>query len=442
MPLRRIRMPGPRPGMPWWEPVSQREKNVVIMAFTRKDTATGKLYAHTALGGGALGLFGSGSMCSWPNAIRDVHRVFSDTTPVDRSKIHDDSNGRSCIWGLAATTLGAVLHETAHTFGLPHVRDSRGVMSRGFDYLNRVVTVVEPPCRGRPQAHHFRQEDRMRWIASSAEKLAASSWFRPDGDAVVPSGREGLRKAVAQGLQSSWSPDGKRLVFSRHPEGGLHTFDLVRGTSSLLTHQGKDPSWSPDGRFIAYVIKEGPAEEIWRITPAAEENQQYAIGGFPHWSADGKTLFFHSRTKGAVMALKVEAPEATPTSLVPLSESWYPAVSPDGTRIAYGAREKLHVVECATGKALLTWPTPRCGSLLPAWSRDGSRIAFGGFGSENAGLWILSVVTGKARRIVEGGFTMPAWSPDGNMLAADNRGRAGGSVWIINLEKMNAAAGK
>ena len=110
-------------------------------------------------------------------------------------------------------------------------------------------------------------------------------------------------------------------------------------------------------------------------------------------------MFFHSREKGSVMALDVNTAEAPPTALSPSIAAWYPAVSPDGTR-----------------------------------------IAFGGFGPENAGLWILTLATGRAHRIMEGGFPMPAWSPDGTKLAADNRGAEGGTVWIIDLEKTDAAA--
>ena len=48
-----------------------------------------------------------------------------------------------CFLGLASSTLGAVMHELLHTFGLPHVPDRLDVMSRGFDYLNRRYTFLE-----------------------------------------------------------------------------------------------------------------------------------------------------------------------------------------------------------------------------------------------------------------------------------------------------------
>ena len=53
--------------------------------------------------------------------------------------------------------------------------------------------------------------------------------------------------------------------------------------------------------------------------------------------------------------------------------SWYPAVSPDGQAIAFGTGGKLVVVERATRKTLMTWPTQERG-LLPGWSPDSRYI--------------------------------------------------------------------
>jgi hypothetical protein len=112
-------------------------KNVVVAGYTYFDPEKKKVFAHTALGGGGLGLFGSGGMFTWPNSLEDTFRAFSDSTPVDPGIVHNDSAGRSNHWGMAATTIGAVCHELGHTFGLPHTTDGRGIMARGFDHLNR-----------------------------------------------------------------------------------------------------------------------------------------------------------------------------------------------------------------------------------------------------------------------------------------------------------------
>ncbi|XP_055524363.1 uncharacterized protein LOC129718012 [Wyeomyia smithii] len=52
----------------------------------------------------------------------------------------DDSNYRHTYGGCYATTIGSVCHELGHIFDLGHTAD--GIMGTGFDYINRVFTLV------------------------------------------------------------------------------------------------------------------------------------------------------------------------------------------------------------------------------------------------------------------------------------------------------------
>lgn len=154
-------------------------KNMVLASFTRKDAATGKMLAHTALGGGALGLFGSASIFSWPESIAQAQDAFLDERKYDTTRVHDDSVDRGVRWGLASTTLGATLHEMGHTFGLPHCLDDRCIMTRGFDRLNRFFTLHDPPHR-RGGINEFKPGDEAYFAPVSASFLRWSPWFRLD----------------------------------------------------------------------------------------------------------------------------------------------------------------------------------------------------------------------------------------------------------------------
>lgn len=170
----------------WWSDVYQwlnREhrddyaKNMVLASFTRKDPVTNKMTNHTALGGGNLGLFGSASIFSWPRSIAAAQAVFSDSTVIDQTKVHDDSAGRSVVWGLASTTMGATLHEMGHTFGLPHTKDGRDIMTRGFDRFHRSFVFEDAPSKSKPKPVSFQPDQEAYWAPISASSLRWSRWF-------------------------------------------------------------------------------------------------------------------------------------------------------------------------------------------------------------------------------------------------------------------------
>lgn len=156
-------------------------KNVVLASFTRKDPKTGQLKAHTALGGGNLGLFGSASFFSWPVSVDEATSVFQNDSKFDSTQVHNDSAGRNRIWGLASTTMGATLHETGHTFGLPHCTDRFGIMTRGFDHFNRVFTFEDPVSDVNRTPRAFEIDQEARFAQVSASYLQLSPWFQPDG---------------------------------------------------------------------------------------------------------------------------------------------------------------------------------------------------------------------------------------------------------------------
>jgi hypothetical protein len=190
-------------------------KNMVLMAFTRKD-AEGRMLAHTALGGGNLGLFGSASVFSWPESIDAAQAAFLDDRKVDPSRVHEDSAGRGTHWAVASTTLGATLHEMGHTFGLPHCEDPRCIMTRGFDRFNRFFT-FEDPWPGRA-ADRFGPDEEAWFSPVSASYLRWSQWFQPDA---ASSRRSDPRPEL------KW--DARKSELSVEARGGLRWLGFYEG---------------------------------------------------------------------------------------------------------------------------------------------------------------------------------------------------------------------
>lgn len=155
-------------------------KSLVIPAFTRLDSKTGKLYCHTALGGGNQALFGGGDLFAWPSRLADVQKAFLDARRVDPKKIFSDSVGRHTFWAIASTTIGAALHELGHTFSLPHSRHPHDIMTRGIDRLNRFFTFVEPPHARRNKPYEFKDNEVGIWAPVSAVGLWPCRWVALD----------------------------------------------------------------------------------------------------------------------------------------------------------------------------------------------------------------------------------------------------------------------
>ncbi|HEU4974020.1 MAG TPA: metallophosphoesterase [Baekduia sp.] len=85
---------------------------------------------------------------------------------------------------------------------------------------------------------------------------------RPDNDDIIVVRADGsharrVTKAHANDEDPAWSPDGRRLAFTRRVgrdhdvfvmnAGGKHVRRLTKGADAA------DPTWSPDGRYIAYT---------------------------------------------------------------------------------------------------------------------------------------------------------------------------------------------
>jgi Tol biopolymer transport system component len=148
-----------------------------------------------------------------------------------------------------------------------------------------------------------------------------------------------------------WSPDGSRIVFSRHwgSDYGIHVMDANGSNLARLTTGGMDfqPRWSPDGERIGFLSSRG---------------------GPSTW---GGRIRIHVMDRDGSNITPLPVPEDVIRDVT--SFAW----SPDRSKIAFGYDDSIYLMNAvgAPGFTRLADPQDRFDGT-PVWSPDGQFIAF------------------------------------------------------------------
>jgi len=208
---------------------------------------------------------------------------------------------------------------------------------------------------------------------------------------------------------------------------------LIDAPVAVTTAPGWEaqPSLSPDGSVAAYVSNESGQTDVWTVGVAGGNRAQItsdaAIEHRPSWFPDGTAIVFASNRGGSWSIWRAPAPLGGSPSLV-LEDGREPAVSPDGTRIAFvrpdreGCR-RIHLAEAgvpSSARRLVPVTRGPCrDESWPAWSPDGREIVFAG----DRRLWVASLSGGDPRSVTDQGEydVEPVWADQRTILFSSFR---------------------
>ncbi len=201
-----------------------------------------------------------------------------------------------------------------------------------------------------------------------------------------------------------------------------------------------EPAISPDGTRVAYVSNESGNFDVYvtdvlggrvlRLT--TDPDRDFA----PTWFPDGAAIAFVSDRTGTPSVWKVGQSGGGATML--LEDAEYPAISPDGARIAFSRSSeslftRIWVASLEDMSDALQLTAEEHGTSdhrHAAWSPDGRTLCYC---NALGGLWLVDV-DGSTPRLVMGGTDgdgWPAWSSDGRHIYFDSWREKALALWRV-----------
>jgi Tol biopolymer transport system component len=273
------------------------------------------------------------------------------------------------------------------------------------------------------------------------------------------------RRLLANVSAGALSPDGATLALLRRAPESEDAFSLwLAAPPDAEPVRYRQPpfdelaSWrgylafSPDGATLGVWLGLWDfRSELW-LLPVAGGTPRRVLEGFSDdpapspfaWLPDGRRMVAALGHRAArarrLWLVDVESGDAVPLTLGAGAES-YPAVSPDGDRIAMTTLEVNYDVVTLPldGSAPVPLLDTAASEHFPAWSSAGELLAWVTDRNGTSEIWVRSEREGWERPVVHrasfpGSQTYvldePVFSPDGTRLAFQRWGDGGFAIWI------------
>ena len=228
-----------------------------------------------------------------------------------------------------------------------------------------------------------------------------------------------VQLTTTEGLHEfpAWSPEGKRIAYSRYVNGFKKIFvKPLQGDPQQVTTGDQDdiqPAWTPDAQSLLFVRstqtggKLQPGDvfglydggDVWKKDLASGREEKFLHEAFnPSYSADGKSIAVNASWAGPRRIWILDAHGHNPQQITSESSEAVdhvePSWSPDGKNIVFQNIERtkfsIKVVNLVT-RTVTALTDGRFQDLNPVWSHSGKQIYFSSYRGGGLNIWRVGV---------------------------------------------------
>ncbi len=269
-------------------------------------------------------------------------------------------------------------------------------------------------------------------------QLSCSNSTKIDSSKILPTGT----------LSFLTTRDGNFEIYTTNANG--------TETKNLTNHKALDfwSSWSPDGKYIIFYSNRDGNNEIYRMNSDGSNpvnlTNHSANDYLPTYSPDGKKIVFTSdrdHKEREIYTMNIDGANVTRLTNNNLFEE-VPTWWPDGSKILFTRQlvEKINGVESTNGEIFLMNADGTNEKRLTfkkgfdsgaSLSPNGKKIAFYGPNeNKNYELFLMDIDGSNLYNLTKDSLEdySPSWSPDGNWIAYSSGTPAQYDVWAINIK--------